>query len=135
MEFENEEQRMAFDGYIESTPALRKMRGSYAKRNGMITPFEHHLDLHFAQDFYFGATTERRMQLTLDIINLGALFSPMAGASYYVSSNRLSPVEIYDITTDSAGNRTPKYRYTGAEVSRHDLLSRWRMQIGARVYF
>lgn len=135
MEFETEAQRTAFNDYIESVPALRKMRGSYAKRNALITPFEHHLDLHFAQDFYFGAKTERRLQLTLDIINLGALFAPAAGASYYVDNGRISPVEIYELKTDAEGNKSAKYRYTGAEVSRHDLLSRWRMQIGARVYF
>ena len=135
MDFESEEQRAAFGQYIESVPALRRNRGAYSQRNIMITPFEHHLDLHFAQDFYFGAKSERRLQLVLDIMNLAALFSPNAGASYYVSDGRLSPVEICDIKSDAEGNRTPTYRFTGASVSQHDLLSRWRMQVGARVYF
>ncbi len=135
MDFESEEQRAAFGQYIESVPALRRNRGAYSQRNIMITPFEHHLDLHFAQDFYFGAKSERRLQLVLDIMNLAALFSPNAGASYYVSDGRLSPVEICDIKSDAEGNRTPTYRFTGASVSQHDLLSRWRMQVGARIYF
>ena len=33
------------------------------------------------------------------------------------------------------GNRTAKYRYVGATVSRNDLLSRWRMQVGVRIVF
>mgnify|MGYP003308182021 CR=1 FL=1 len=37
--------------------------------------------------------------------------------------------------TDAEGNRTPKYRFVGGEVSRNDLLSRWRMQVGVRVVF
>lgn len=135
MSFENDEQRAAFDAYIESQPALERNRGAYAARNVLSTPFEHHIDLHVAQDFYFGAKSERRLQLVLDIMNLGALFSPKAGASYYVSDYRLSPVEICDIKVDTEGNRTPTYRFTGASVSQHDLLSRWRMQIGARIYF
>ena len=37
--------------------------------------------------------------------------------------------------TDEGGNRTPKYRFVGGSVSRNDLLSRWRMQLGVRVVF
>ena len=135
MAFESDEQRRAFGDMIESTPALRRSRGNFLARNTMQTPFEHHLDLHIAQDIYFGAKSSRKIQLSLDIINLGSLISKDWGASYYLSDYKLSPVEVYDISTDTAGNRTPKYRFVGAEVSRNDLLSRWRMQVGIRVVF
>ena len=135
MEFESEEQRTAFGNYIEATPALRRSRGSFLARNAMQTPFEHHLDLHIAQDIYFGAESSRKVQITLDVINFGSLLSKDWGASYYTSKYRISPVEIYDYTTDAEGNRTPKYRFVGADVSQNDLLSRWRMQVGVRVVF
>ena len=135
MEFESEEQRTAFGNYIEATPALRRSRGSFLARNAMQTPFEHHLDLHIAQDIYFGAESSRKVQITLDVINFGSLLSKDWGASYYTSKYRISPVEIYDYTTDANGNRTPKYRFVGADVSQNDLLSRWRMQVGVRVVF
>lgn len=135
MEFESEEHRTALGEYIEKTPALRRSRGKFLARNAMQTPFEHHLDLHIAQDFYFGANTSRKVQISLDVINLGSLFSKDWGASYYTSKYRISPVEIYDYTTDAQGNRTPKYRFVKGEVSRNDLLSRWRMQVGVRVVF
>ncbi len=135
MEFENESQRTAFGDYIEATPALRRSRGKFLARNAMQTPFEHHLDLHIAQDFYFSAESSRKVQISLDVINLGSLISKGWGASYYTSKYKISPVEIYDYSTDASGNRTPKYRFVGGSVSRNDLLSRWRMQVGVRVVF
>ena len=135
MEFENEAQRTAFGDYIEATPALRRSRGKFLARNAMQTPFEHHLDLHIAQDFYFSAESSRKVQISLDVINLGSLISKDWGASYYTSKYKVSPVEVYDYSTDASGNRTPKYRFVGGSVSRNDLLSRWRMQVGVRVVF
>lgn len=135
MNFESEEHRSAFGEYIEATPALRRSRGNFLARNAMQTPFEHHLDLHIAQDIYFGAKSSRKVQLSLDVINLGALISKDWGTSYYLSYYRLSPVEIYKFTTNAAGDRTPHYRFVGGEPSRDDLLSRWRMQVGVRVIF
>ncbi len=135
MAFESEQHRTAFAEFIEATPALRRSRGKFLDRNALQTPFEHHLDLHVAQDVYFGANTSRKVQISLDVINLGSLLSKDWGASYYTSKYRLSPVEIYDYTTDAEGNRTPKYRFVGGSVSRNDLLSRWRMQVGVRVFF
>ena len=101
----------------------------------MQTPFEHHLDLHIAQDFYFSEKSSRKVQISLDVINLGSLFSKEWGVSYYTSNYCISPVEIVSVATDESGNRTPKYRFVGGSVSSNDLLSRWRMQLGVRVVF
>ena len=135
MAFETEAQRTAFGNYIEATPALRRSRGNFLARNAMQTPFEHHLDLHLAQDFYFSAESSRKVQISLDVINLGSLISKDWGASYYTSKYKVSPVEVYGFSTDAEGNRTPQYRFVGGSVSRNDLLSRWRMQVGVRVVF
>ena len=135
MAFESEEHRKAFGDYIDSTPALARSRGKFLDRNAMQTPFEHHLDLHLAQDIYFSAESSRKVQLSLDVINLGSLLSKDWGASYYTSKYKISPVEISGFTTDAEGHRTPKYRFVGGSISRNDLLSRWRMQVGVRVVF
>ena len=135
MAFETDADRKAFADYIAATPALSYSRGKFLERNALQTPFEHHLDLHLAQDFYFSATSSRKVQISLDVINLGSLFSEDWGASYYTSKYKVSPVEISGFTTDSEGNRTPKYRFVGGSISRNDLLSRWRMQLGVRVVF
>ena len=135
MEFACEDDRIAFGNYIEGTPALQRSRGKFLARNAMQTPFEHHLDLHIAQDFYFSKESSRKVQISLDVINLGSLISKDWGASYYTSNYCISPIEIDSVTTDASGNRTPKYRFVGGSVSRNDLLSRWRMQVGVRVVF
>ncbi len=135
MQFESDDQRAAFDAYITGNRYLRTHRGRYTERNAMQTPFEHHLDLHLAQDFYFGAKTERKLQISLDVMNFGNMLSRSWGASYYLSNWKLSPVEVYALDDDGAGNKTPRYRYRGATVSKNDLLSRWHMQLGIRVVF
>ncbi len=135
MTFASEADRQAFADYIENSSVLRRSRGRFLGRNALQTPFEHHLDLHIAQDFYFSAESSRKVQISLDIINLGSLISKDWGASYYTSHYRLSPIEVREVMTDEKGNRTPKYSFVGGEVSRNDLLSRWRMQVGVRVVF
>ena len=135
MSFVSDENRNAFGDYIEATPALRRSRGKFLERNAMQTPFEHHLDLHIAQEFYFSKEDSRKVQISLDVINLGSLISKDWGASYYTSKYKVSPIDIDSVTTDAEGNRTPTYRFVGGSVSRNDLLSRWRMQVGVRVVF
>ena len=137
MQFASEGDREAFGSYIEASAPLRRSRGHFLARNAMQTPFEHHLDLHVAQAFYLSKNKydTRRVELSLDVINLGSLLSKDWGASYYISNYCISPVEIVSVTTDKDGNRTPTYRFVGGSVSRNDLLSRWRMQIGIRVVF
>ena len=135
MNFENNEQRQQFNAFIEANESLRSQRGSYSRRNSMQAPFEHHLDLHFAQDFYFGDKSNRKLQLTLDIMNLGNIFCKDWGAYYFIDDYKLSPVEIYALDDDGQGNKTPRYRYLGADVTKDDLLSRWQMQIGVRIVF
>ncbi len=135
MDFENESQRADFNAYIEGNRYLRTHRGEYSPRNVMQAPFEHHVDLHVAQDFYFGRNTERKVQITLDVMNLGNLLCRNWGAYYLLNDWKLSPMEVYALNDDGAGNKTPRYRWLGAELTKNDLLSRWRMQLGVRIVF
>lgn len=135
MNFESAEQRTAFNDYINDHRALKSSRGKYAERNSLIAPFEHHLDLHFAQDFYFSRNNSRKVQITFDIMNLTNLFNRNWGAVYFLDDWKLSPVEVTTLADDGKGNKTPNYRFVGGEISRNDLLSRWRMQLGVRVVF
>ena len=134
MNFESAEQRTAFNDYINDHRALKSSRGKYAERNSLIAPFDH-LDLHFAQDFYFSRNNSRKVQITFDIMNLTNLFNRSWGAAYFLDDWKLSPVEVISLTDDGKGNKTPNYRFVGGEISRNDLLSRWRMQLGVRVVF
>lgn len=118
-----------WNDFIESDSYMRSHRGRFTERNAFTTPTEHRLDLHIAQDFYFGARTSRKLQITLDVINLGNMICRDWGAVWSVSNSRLTPVAV---SREGEGYR---YTFTGAQAAKDNLLSRWHMQLGARVVF
>ncbi len=124
----------AFNEYIEADSYLRSHRGGFAERNSHLLPFEHRLDLHVAQSFYFDRRTSRRIEVSLDIINIGNLIDRSWGASYRTSGWSLSPVSITGLQAVDGGYR-PVYKFTGAAPTRDDILSRWHMQLGVRMVF
>ena len=128
--FADAESREKWNSYIESDNYLRSHRGGFAERNSMQAPAEHSVDLHLAHGFYFGAESGRKVEVSLDVMNLGNLICRHWGAYYNVSGARLQPVTITGVE-----NGEPIYRFTGAKLSANDLLSRWSMQLGARILF
>ena len=130
MLFADATSRDKWNSYIEADSYLRSHRGAFAERNAMQTPAEHRIDLHLSHGFYFSRQGSRKVELSLDIVNLGNMICRHWGAYYNVSNVRLQPVTITSINEGQ-----PVYRFTGAAVSPSDLLSRWHMQIGARIVF
>ena len=130
MLFADDSSREKWNNYIEDDAYLRSHRGSFAERNAMQTPMEHRLDLHLSHGFYFSRQSSRKVELSIDVMNLGNLICRHWGAYYNVSGVRLQPV-----TISATEDGQPVYRFTGAEPSPSDLLSRWHMQIGARIVF
>ena len=124
----------AFNAYIESDKYLLSHRGQFAERNSHSLPFESHIDLHFGQSFYFDKTSSRRVELTLDIINLGNLLCRNWGLSYRTSNWTLSPITVDALEATENGYR-PVYRFTGADYTMDDITSRWHMQLGVKVVF
>lgn len=123
-----------FNSYIEADKYLRSHRGEFAERNSHSLPFESHLDLHIGQSFYFDKQSSRRVELTLDIINFGNLLSRNWGLTYRTSNWTLSPVTITELEATDDGYR-PVYKFTGAQYTMNDVLSRWHMQLGLKVVF
>ena len=82
MLFADDASRQKWNTYIEQNAYLRTHRGSFAERNAMQTPMEHHLDMHLAHGFYFGTKSSRKLELSLDIMNLGNLICRHWGAYY-----------------------------------------------------
>jgi hypothetical protein len=130
MRFADAASREKWNNYIEGNSYLRSHRGGFAERNSMQAPAEHSIDLHLAHGFYFGAESSRKVEVSLDIMNLGNLICRHWGAYYNVAGARLQPVTITGVE-----NGEPVYRFTGAKLSSDDLLSRWSMQLGARILF
>ena len=96
----------------------------------MQTPMEHAIDLHLAHGFYFKDASRRKVELSLDVMNVGNLLCRHWGAYYNVSGVRMQPVTITKLE-----NGSPVYRFTDSKLSSDDMLSRWRMQLGVRVVF
>lgn len=130
MHFADESSLEAWNNYIEADSYLRSHRGSFAERNAMQTPAEHRIDLHLAHGFYFSREHKRRLELSLDVMNLGNLICRHWGAYYNVAGWRMQPV-----TVTAVEDGAPVYRFTGGQPTPADLQSRWHMQIGARIVF
>lgn len=131
---EDETSQAAFNDYIKADKYLSANRGKFAERNSHSLPFVHRLDLHVAQAFYYDKNSDRRVELTLDIMNLTNLLCRSWGMVYRTSNWALSPVTITELKQDG-DNYRPVYKFNGAAYTTDDVLSRWRMQIGIRVVF
>lgn len=116
--------------FIVGDSYLREHRGRFAERNAMQTPMEHRLDLHLAHSFYFGPKTARRVELSLDVMNLGNLICRHWGSYYNMSGWRQQPVKVVRVDEGQ-----PVYQFTSADILPSDLPSRWNMQLGIRVVF
>lgn len=124
----------SFNSYINEDKYLSSHRGKFAERNSHSLPFVHRLDLHVAQAFYFDKSSNRRAELTLDVINLTNLLCRSWGMSYRTSNWTLSPLTVTELE-QVENNYRPVYKFNGAKYTTDDILSRWHMQIGVRVVF
>jgi len=124
--------------FIIHDPYLSKHRGEYAERNGARLPFSHQFDVRILQDLKVNiAGTSNKLQLSIDIINIGNMFSKNWGHSIFASNQQWSLINYKSVT-----GTTPNFTYTGAGMTKSgdayqysDFLSRWRMQIGLRYVF
>lgn len=134
MTWKSDADKQNFREFIMDNKYLRNHRGQFSKRNGLRNPFEHHLDLHFAQDFYFGKLTNRKVQITLDILNFTNMLCRSWG-TYYGNYYGTTPLTVVKVTEDAKGNMTPTYSFYQPKNDPSDILSRWHMQLGVRVVF
>jgi len=129
-----------FQSFVLSNKYLKDHIGRNTERNGDRLPFENHFDVRIAQDFM--PVRGHKLQLTLDILNVGNLIDKYAGWSYnygfqnysgnlltVASTNSNKPTFNFDITRMN----TIKGKYRAYSVS--DYTSRWNAQIGLRYSF
>ena len=124
----------AFNDYIKADKYLQSHRGKFAERNSHTLPFVHRLDLHVGQAYYFKNGDSRRIELSLDVINLSNLISRSWGLVHRTSNWALSPVTVTELREVEGGYR-PVYKFNGASYTVDDIASRWHMQFGIRVVF
>lgn len=130
-----EEGRQAFKSWIEGDSYAKNHRGQYAERNSNLSPWEHEIDLHIAQDIYFIKERGSKFQITFDIINFANMLNKKWGASYSNAYN-LSPLNLAGNVKGEDGNRTSSFTYnSNNQVSKADIGSRWHAQVGVKFIF
>ena len=134
MKWDNPEDAAKFDAYIKSDKNLSAQRGQWSERNTGITPFEHHFDLHVAQDFYYDKKKGRKIQLVVDFINISNLLNREWGL-YYEPIYNLKVLGVTNLEADGSGNMTPTYNFQDPTIKISDFSSRWRCQVGLRLTF
>ena len=130
-----EQQTQQLSEWINGFSDLAERKGEYIRRNGLLSPFEHHFDLHLAQDFYLNISGQKHtLQLTCDILNVGNLLNRAWGLYNSVGYS-------YNPITYRGIGKTGKHEYQFTKPSgdtlynMSDYLSRWRGQIGVRYIF
>jgi len=127
------EQKAAFKTFINQDKYLGDRRGKYTEKYAGINPWVSQLDLRMLQDFKIGSSG-RTVQLSLDFVNLGNMFSSSWGVrKYATTSGYFQPVSV------NYNNNVPSYNFdpstTKTFTSSPDLPSRWQMQVGLRYIF
>ena len=128
------QQWQQLDAYINQDDYLSTRRGSYAERNGAISPWYTQLDAKLMQDFTLTTSGGKKntLQVSFDILNLGNLFNRSWGNRQIVGNNRLIEAS-YAANSDS-----PAYSFRGGNqtfFTETNLTSRWRAQLGVRYIF
>ncbi len=142
--FTIEQQRDAFEAFINQDKYLSANRGSYAERGGVILPMVYRLDLSIAHDFYINISGKRNaFQVRLDVLNFTNMISPNWGVSQRL--NTTTPLIVP--TTAQGGpadaNGRPQYRMQniGGELVTKSFIDNafvgdvYRIQLGVRYTF
>ncbi len=103
--YTQDQQRAAFDAYINQDAYLSTRRGQYAERNGHVLPFLHRLDLSVTQDFNIRINGKKNaFQFRADILN----FTNLLNSDWGVSQRAIAPNILNFVSTNSNGE--PQFR-------------------------
>lgn len=136
MSFDSEDSRTSFANWCNTNDYAKNHRGEFVDRYGLQAPFEHHINLHIAQSFFYDKTNNRKIELSLDIMNLGNLINREWGM-YSASTYGLQPLKIVSMTeTEDGSGYTPTYSWNGSQqIYEDETSSRWYMQLGLKLTF
>lgn len=129
---------LALDSFINSQPGLASRRGSIASRNAGRTPWNKQLDLRLMHTL--PVLRNDGVQLTLDVINLGALLGTTWGRQYFVPNENNYNFNTLRVTkTDATTGAPTGFSFDGVPNNtpwQYDALnSRYQAQLGIRYSF
>ncbi|WP_411032022.1 carboxypeptidase regulatory-like domain-containing protein [Spongiimicrobium sp. 3-5] len=130
MNFSEAGMAAAFEAFIQQDDYLSDNRGQYAERYGALAPWRSSWDLKVLQDIKL--TDKNKIQLSLDVLNVGNLINSNWGVVEIPTFNQLLGVSV-----DS--NNEPTYTFdpnlTNTFTANTSVISRWRAQLGVRYIF
>ncbi len=135
-----QEQKDAFDAFINQDPYLSKMRGKVVSRNGALMPYVVRFDFSTQLELFRNIGKNRNtIQLRADIFNIGNLLNSASGVSNFV--NTFSPVSATGTFDPVSGaplfkmnrvNNSINYSTYRKSTSIGDV---WQAQLGVRYIF
>ncbi|GAB3256297.1 carboxypeptidase regulatory-like domain-containing protein [Larkinella harenae] len=145
--FTAQQQREAYDRFVENVPALKAAKGGYVERNSGILPWFHRFDFRLLQDVFTNVGPRRHsLQFSVDITNAGNLLNSNWGIRQELNSGSLynyallnvagvtaAGVPSFNMITINQNNQTilPTTPYRNY----FDIANTWRMQLGLRYNF
>lgn len=125
------------NAFIENDAYLRTRRGKYVERYGGRMPWEHAFDLKFLQNFGgLVKGTSNKIQLSVDIFNVGNLLNKNWGRSYSLANNASTLIN-YTTSNVVGGGSGFTFRAPADNVAYqvNQIQSRWAAQFGVRYLF
>lgn len=98
--FSAEDQRKAFDDYINENKFLSSMKGGYADRNGGLLPWLNRFDFKFLHDLYIDKNSRNTLQFSIDVINVGNLLHSAWGVQQQLVAGANTPLRLAKVTPD-----------------------------------
>ena len=134
----------AWQSFSNSVPGLADYRGDIVGRNSSREPWVRNLDLRIAQDVPLPGPGSRNIEVTLDFINVGNFINSDWGRQRYArfGTNTILSFRRYD-----SGTGLPVVRFYQGDDNEDgvvdindvfdidNILSRWALQLGARISF
>ena len=137
--FTVQQQRDAFEAYIQQDAYLRAHRGEYAERGAVFLPLVNRVDLSLAQDVFRPVFGKRNnLQIRLDVLNFGNLLNDKWGVGQRVVQTQL----LTNPGVDASGAATYRLAVVSNELlpaqtyqTTSGLTDVYRMQLGVRYSF
>lgn len=146
--FTPEQQRAAFDKFVDNDKSLKNSRGGYVERNAGLLPWFNRFDFRLLQDVFTDFKGKKNsLQLSVDIKNMGNLLNNKWGVYQELNSGGSFNYALLKVASVSATG-VPTFNMitikdaSGATVMPETafrdnvrISSTWSMQIGLRYIF
>lgn len=124
-----DQQREAFENYINQDKYLSNKRGQYVDRNSNLLPMLHRIDFSIAQDLFINIKGKRNaFQIRADILNFGNLINSDWGVTQRATNQQLLSFRSTNV------NNEPIYRFSTQTVDGVQTLTNNTYQKNSSVF-